>query len=766
MRASATHGIVLEDVFVAERRRAHRAGFLPPHDQHESGELRGQPAGRDRGRTWVRPAAVYDFALGTPARPRPSSTPGEPIGTAPFQQQLVGQMRMHLETATLWLRRQTGARDLRATAAAKDEVVAQWRIAKGTIAEEAFAVATNAMKACGTSNTANSGMVARSLRDLSMGLVQAFPAERGRLEAASHDRHRTRPRLSFGGRHVNPLDRDLFAMVGVWHDHLTAWDVHGRAVDHDPFGGVPGPFPYDNLVYCDFDGSVWTQTNVTFRGREPAVRTFEADVADGVLTFRRLGPEAPEHVGRVGRAGADLVRVAGPWPSRGSSATASPTSSAWSCPPTAPRPGGGAPRCCGATRSWCGRCWWRASGSATTPPVPTSGTPGAPMPRCTRPARSPSTTLDRARGGPMTASVAPTAAGTPALPPQRDLIAGAWADPALHRSDRVEDPNTGERRQRQARTDATGVERALAAAAALHASGDWSGRPAAERAEVLLAYADALEPQCPTIAGLEAATTGATITTTSMLSFIVHAAFPAWPRHNWPTACCRPGSRGRREGRRGRARRLGTRCPARAVERAGADGRPQGGLRPGRRVPGHHQAAGAGSRTAPRRWPGRPMSWDCRRAWCRWCTAGPGGRRAGAGPVVPGRVLHRRGRGRPGRGRGLRPGAQAASQLELGGHSPLVVLPDADVDAAADAAVRAADDPQRPVVPGAGPAARARRPRARDPRRRVGPPGRGGAGPFVLAGVRRWGRSCTARTWTCCGPGSTSSSPPAARPTP
>ena len=123
----------------------------------------------------------------------------------------------------------------------------------------------------------------------------------------------------------------------------------------------------------------------------------------------------------------------------------------------------------------------------------------------------------------MTGSVAPTAAGTPALPAQRDFIAGAWAEPALHRSDWVEDPNTGERRQRQAGTDATSVGRALAAAASLHASGDWSGRPAAERAEVLLAYADALEPQCPTIAGLEAATTGATITTTSMLSFIVHA---------------------------------------------------------------------------------------------------------------------------------------------------------------------------------------------------------------------------------------------------
>ena len=102
---------------------------------------------------------------------------------------------------------------------------------------------------------------------------------------------------------MSQLTQDLFAMVGVWHDHLTAWDTRGHALDHDPFGGVPGPFPYDNLVYCDFDGTVWTQTNVTFRGRDLAVRTFEADVADGTLTFRRLGPEAPEHVGVSGGPG-------------------------------------------------------------------------------------------------------------------------------------------------------------------------------------------------------------------------------------------------------------------------------------------------------------------------------------------------------------------------------------------------------------------------------------------------------------------------------
>jgi len=99
------------------------------------------------------------------------------------------------------------------------------------------------------------------------------------------------------------LEDDLASMVGVWHDVLTAYDTHGAALSDDPFGGVAGPFPYENLVYCDFDGITWTQTNVTFRGRPVHQRTFVADVADGTLAFRRLGPDAPLHVGVSGGPG-------------------------------------------------------------------------------------------------------------------------------------------------------------------------------------------------------------------------------------------------------------------------------------------------------------------------------------------------------------------------------------------------------------------------------------------------------------------------------
>ena len=60
----------------------------------------------------------------------------------------------------------------------------QWRMCKGEATEACFRVAQSALKACGTSNTTNAGPIARAIRDLSMGLVQAFPAERGRLEVA------------------------------------------------------------------------------------------------------------------------------------------------------------------------------------------------------------------------------------------------------------------------------------------------------------------------------------------------------------------------------------------------------------------------------------------------------------------------------------------------------------------------------------------------------------------------------------------------------
>jgi hypothetical protein len=99
------------------------------------------------------------------------------------------------------------------------------------------------------------------------------------------------------------LVSDLTAMVGVWRDELTATDAEGVPVLWDHHGGIPGAFPYTNLVYVDFDGVKYQQTNVTIAGRDLHERSFTATVRDGVLIFDRLGPEAPEHRGVSGGPG-------------------------------------------------------------------------------------------------------------------------------------------------------------------------------------------------------------------------------------------------------------------------------------------------------------------------------------------------------------------------------------------------------------------------------------------------------------------------------
>lgn len=102
---------------------------------------------------------------------------------------------------------------------------------------------------------------------------------------------------------VGSVSHTLAAMRGVWHDHVEVFDLAGRPLATDEHSGTPGPAPYDNLVYIDFDGVEYRQTNVCFRGRPVHVRTFTGAVRDGVLVFSRLGPKAPEHIGVSGGPG-------------------------------------------------------------------------------------------------------------------------------------------------------------------------------------------------------------------------------------------------------------------------------------------------------------------------------------------------------------------------------------------------------------------------------------------------------------------------------
>lgn len=182
MRGSASHGVVLDEVFVPDAHGLTVVGAFPKMMQMSRGSFVGnQPAGTA---VYLGAAqSVYGYAIRHLTETKFKDTE-QSIGTADFQRQLVGQMRESLDTALLWMRRQIELETAEPPLLSKDETVATWRIAKGTCAEAAMDVATGALKACGTSNTGYSGLVSRSLRDISMGLVQAFPPERGRLEGA------------------------------------------------------------------------------------------------------------------------------------------------------------------------------------------------------------------------------------------------------------------------------------------------------------------------------------------------------------------------------------------------------------------------------------------------------------------------------------------------------------------------------------------------------------------------------------------------------
>ena len=95
----------------------------------------------------------------------------------------------------------------------------------------------------------------------------------------------------------------LTAMQGVWHDHIQLYLLNGDVLADDPWSGTPGSAPFDNLVYVEFDGENYRQTNVTFRGRPLHVRSFRGVLQDGLLKFGNLGPNDPLHIGTAAGPG-------------------------------------------------------------------------------------------------------------------------------------------------------------------------------------------------------------------------------------------------------------------------------------------------------------------------------------------------------------------------------------------------------------------------------------------------------------------------------
>ncbi|TDC77811.1 acyl-CoA dehydrogenase family protein [Actinomadura sp. 7K507] len=182
MRASNNHGITLTDVFVP----AEEALTVPGAFMRMLTMSRGSFVGNQLAISacYLGTAqSVYDFALDRLTRAKFADS-GRPIASSPMHQVIIGEMSERLETGYLWIRRQLQLETCEPPLLPKRDVYRQWRIAKGDIAESCYQVALGAFKACGTSAATLDGVIGRGMRDLAMGLVMTFPAERGRLEAA------------------------------------------------------------------------------------------------------------------------------------------------------------------------------------------------------------------------------------------------------------------------------------------------------------------------------------------------------------------------------------------------------------------------------------------------------------------------------------------------------------------------------------------------------------------------------------------------------
>ena len=87
------------------------------------------------------------------------------------------------------------------------------------------------------------------------------------------------------------VGHNLMLMRGVWHDHIELFELDGSPLNDDIHqgSGSPGASPFDNLVYIDFDGHTLKLTNVHFRGRPVAAKSFVGQMKDELLVFDALG---------------------------------------------------------------------------------------------------------------------------------------------------------------------------------------------------------------------------------------------------------------------------------------------------------------------------------------------------------------------------------------------------------------------------------------------------------------------------------------------
>lgn len=102
---------------------------------------------------------------------------------------------------------------------------------------------------------------------------------------------------------IGSVGYNLMLLRGTWHDHVELFELDGQPLGEDTAAGSPGPSPFENIVYIDFDGERLTLTNVHLRGRALSAKTFTGQLRDGLLVFDSLGPGAYENVGMSGGPG-------------------------------------------------------------------------------------------------------------------------------------------------------------------------------------------------------------------------------------------------------------------------------------------------------------------------------------------------------------------------------------------------------------------------------------------------------------------------------
>ena len=295
MRASDNDGAILENAFVPDDHALAIVGGFNRATKVARGTWVGNQvaiAGIYVGNA----RHAYEYALDRTMNMKFGDT-GAAIATSPMHQVLIGNAALKAEEAHVWLRRQLMLETCEPPLHDNAYTGRNWRLAKGAMCELGMDVALLALKMClalpRPHGQRDWPLPARRVHGSGPGVPGG--ARQARRRQADHQRpglgraHHAQevsqgpPPAPEPAAADSSVAANLALFHGVWLDRVVAYHPDGTAMDHDEGGTAAGPFPYQQLVYLDFDGTRLTQTNLPVRGRPPVPRTFRATVVHGVL---------------------------------------------------------------------------------------------------------------------------------------------------------------------------------------------------------------------------------------------------------------------------------------------------------------------------------------------------------------------------------------------------------------------------------------------------------------------------------------------------